>query len=413
MTVRQYSAPPDDEQEGPLRILLVINRFTTLGGAEGSTVLIVDGLQSDAMRFGVVTLHGLDLVNQAALEARGVEFRESGPGFLSQLGTVVAAVREFRPDLIHATLFDAEVVACIAGVVCGVPVIRSVVNTPYGAEAAATARSPRRLALVRRLDGALARYGTFRLHAISAATRESAIRWLGADPDRIVVVPRGRDATALGENTPGRRSRVRHELSIGAEAPVFVNTARQDPQKGQILLLDAFARVVRDLPDAVLLIAGRDGPETPALHARVTALGLDDHVRVLGLRDDVADLLCAADLFVFPSLWEGLGGSVLEAMALGVPVVAFDVPAVAEVLDDAGVVVPMRDTDAFADAILALMAAPATRAALSRRSLDRFLHHYTNASYLAGMRELYERAAREGSAAFRDRLSSLRGRKRS
>lgn len=372
-------------------MLLVINRMTELGGAEGSTALIVDGLHGDGMEFAVVTLHGLTLARRDELEARGVRFYECGPGFPTQLRTVVRAIREFDPDLVHATLFDAELVSCIAGLLCGVPVLRSVVNTPYDEMATAAARSKLRLEVARSVDALLARGATFRFHAISEATRQGAIRRLHVRPDRIIVVPRGRDERALGERTEARRTRTRARIGLTATAPMAFNAARQDPQKGQLLLVEAFARVVDRIPDATLVIAGRFGSETAALQQRVDARGLQDRVMNLGLRDDVADLLCAADVFVFSSLWEGLGGAVIEAMALEVPVVAFAVPAVAEALGDTGVLVPVGDVDALANAVIDLLSDARRRADLARRARVRFDEQFTNTRYLAGMRALYER----------------------
>jgi glycosyltransferase involved in cell wall biosynthesis len=231
------------------------------------------------------------------------------------------------------------------------------------------------------------------------------------EEDRIDVVPRGRDAAALGECTSERRDATRTRLGIDADAFVLLNAARQDPQKGQTFLLDAFAQVREALPRAVLLIAGREGPETPRLRTQIEELGLDSSVMLLGVRADVPDLLCAADVFAFSSLWEGLGGALLEAMALGLPVVAFDAPAVVETLGGTGITVPLGDAEAMATAILELAGAPDRRAALSRASVERFERCYTNEASLVGMRELYERAIRERGTGYRDPLARFRGRR--
>jgi glycosyltransferase involved in cell wall biosynthesis len=383
------SPPATEEENAPIRVLIVINRLTELGGAEGSTALIIDGLQGDSIRFVVVTLHELALSGRERLESRGVVFRQSGSGLISQVRTVATAVREFAPDLIHATLFDADLVSCIVGFSLRVPVLRSIVNTPYEGEAARSARSGRRLDAVRRLDGFLGRHATARFHSISKAAEASAVRSLGIDPAKVVVVPRGRDPEVLGDNTAERRSRVRGRLGLSEDVPVLINVARQDPQKGQLVLLDALARLLSTQSDAVLVVAGRVGPETPRLEAMVQKLGLANQVRFLGVRDDVPDLLCAADVFVFSSLWEGLGGAVLEAMALGVPVVSFAVPAVAEALGGTGVLVPIGDANALGGAVGDLLSDASRRAELSRASRERFDACYTNAVYLAGMTTLY------------------------
>lgn len=389
--------------ERPGRVLVVINRLTELGGAEGSTTLIIEGLQGQ-IDFAVVTLHGLDLRGRKALEERGTKFVESEPGFPGQLRAVVAAIRDFRPDLVHATLFDAELVSSLAGVLCGVPVVRSVVSTQYGAEAIAAARSPVRLRIIQLVDRWLARFATFRFHAISIAAADAAIESLGVRSERLVIVPRGRDAGALGPNTQERRRAARIELSVPERAPVLLNVARQDPQKGQLFLLDALRMILKDHADTVLLVAGRPGSSTPGLLARAEALELGDHVRFLGTRADVPELLCAADVFVFPSLWEGLGGAVLEAMAMGVPVVSFAVPAVEEALESTGVLVPIRDAAALARAVSGLLNDPNRRAALARDARLRFDAVFAMPACLEGMRRFYEDAIADTAVGYRDPL---------
>ena len=389
------------------RVLIVIERLTELGGAEGSTALIIEGLQG-TIDFTVVTLHGLELRGRAALQERGTRFIESGPGFRGQVRTITTTIREMDPDLVHATLFDAEVASCVAGILCGVPVVRSVVSTQYGREALSEAQSPGRLRVVQFVDRCLARFATFRFHAISSATADAAIEALGVPADRIAIVPRGRDANAMGTNTQARRQAARVELSVPEGAPVLLNIARQEPQKGQVHLLEAFRLVLERHPDAVLLVAGRPGSATPALMARTDALELGTRVRFLGTRADVPELLCAADVFVFSSLWEGLGGAVLEAMAMEVPVVSFAVPAVEEALGPTGIVVPIRDAPALAEAVSDLLDDPQRRAALARDALRRFDDVFGIQACVDGMRRFYTESIADASARYRDPLRWLR-----
>ena len=156
------------------RVLIVIDWLTELGGAEGSTALIIDGLQG-TIGFAVLTLHGLDLRGHAGLERRGVEFFESGQGFARQARSLREAVRSFQPDLIHACLYDSELVSCLVGPLCGVPVVRSLVSTPYSAEAQAAARSPVKLRAVQMLDRFLARHATFRFRTRSLQPRRAPL----------------------------------------------------------------------------------------------------------------------------------------------------------------------------------------------------------------------------------------------
>ena len=197
-----------------LRILIVINRLTARGGAEGSTALIIDGLQGDGLEFAAVTLLDLDLTDRDALERRGVVFFESAPGFLRQVATTVRAVKSFQPDLIHATLFDSELVACIAGIVCGVPVLRSAVNTPY-----APRSSDGREVSCPSPPSALSGSRPRPLRDVSLPCDFRRDDGVGGplartDPSHVFVVLAGRAPSALGENTPARRQDARKRLGM-------------------------------------------------------------------------------------------------------------------------------------------------------------------------------------------------------
>src|SRR5690606_32996474 len=145
---------------------------------------------------------------------------------------------------------------------------------------------------------------------------------------------RGRSAELLGEASLARRREARQRLGIGESTPVLINVGRQDHQKAQDHLIRAFARLHIECPNAVLLIVGREGGATPKILRALAETGLGDAVRLLGHRTDVPDLLAASDVFVFPSLYEGLGCSLIEAMALSTPIIGSDADAITEVLDD-------------------------------------------------------------------------------
>jgi glycosyltransferase involved in cell wall biosynthesis len=123
------------------------------------------------------------------------------------------------------------------------------------------------------------------------------------------------------------------------------------------------------------------------------AKALADRVRFLGPRDDIPDLMCAADAFVFPSRWEGLGSVLLEAMALETPIIATDLPAIREVLDgDAcGELVPPDHPEALAEAIVRTLNSDGARSKV-RLARHRFEEEYTAARIAQRMAAFYERA---------------------
>jgi glycosyltransferase involved in cell wall biosynthesis len=177
---------------------------------------------------------------------------------------------------------------------------------------------------------------------------------------------------------------------------VILNVARFAPQKGQTFLLDAMARLAPRHPQVELWLAGIGAPESD-LRAQAAAAGIADRVRFLGFQEDVTALHALADIFVFPSVFEGFGNALAEAMLAGLPIVASDLPVVRhDVLGDvpAAVLVPPGDSRALADALEILVVDRDARAALglaARVAAERF----RVSSMLDGFRGVY--AALTGS----------------
>jgi glycosyltransferase involved in cell wall biosynthesis len=146
------------------------------------------------------------------------------------------------------------------------------------------------------------------------------------------------------------------ELGVAPERPVIGNVSALRPQKDHATLLQAMRIVVDQRPDAILAIAG-DGELKKALHDLTRKLGLTDHVRFLGYRSDVDNLLVQFDIFVLSSLYEGLPLCILEAMAAARPVVATDAQGTNSVVHHGktGLLVPLKDPECLAAALLDLL----------------------------------------------------------
>jgi glycosyltransferase involved in cell wall biosynthesis len=175
---------------------------------------------------------------------------------------------------------------------------------------------------------------------------------------------------------------------------VVLAAARHEPQKGLDTLIQAVPHVLGRLPAVRFLIAGRAGTQTRRLNTLADDLGVGDAVAFLGARTDIYDLLCAADVFAFPSRWEGMPGAVLEAMALEAPIVASDVPPVREAVTD-GVsarLVPVDQPGALAEAIVATLVDPAGTAERTARAHADFQARFTIGRAADGMLSFYEHA---------------------
>jgi glycosyltransferase involved in cell wall biosynthesis len=211
------------------------------------------------------------------------------------------------------------------------------------------------------------------------------------DPERRARLIVADDPVDLTGFDPGRfdREAARERLGIALDAPVLTLVGQITPWKGQEEAIRALATVRRAHPTATLLIVGEAKFVSRAtrydnvayvrrLEDLAAELGLEDAVRFLGERPDVAEILCAADVSLVPSWEEPFGRVVVEAMAMGLPVVATSVGGPAEVIDDGvdGVLVPPRRPDALADATARLLDDDAERgrigAAARRAAVSRF-----------------------------------------
>jgi len=285
---------------------------------------------------------------QRELERRGVATTSVRPGGYADMVRGIRFwrwLRRERPDVLLLTSWR---------------------TTPWGAWGARRAGVPRtvvRLGIVRTLRPGPRDAWPFRGRVDALIVNSPAVReaWLQTAPwfpaDEVHLVLNGVPAAPVLSSD--ERTAVRAELGLSAEAVVVVGVGRLSKRKGFDFLIDAFARA--DIPASELLLVGT-GEEEAALRAQAAALGLGDRVRFAGERGDVPRVLGACDLFVLSSHNEGMANVMLEAMAAGIPVAAFDVSGVRDALGPrdgrpaAGWVVPPADTDALATALRAALA---------------------------------------------------------
>ncbi len=178
------------------------------------------------------------------------------------------------------------------------------------------------------------------------------------------------DATAYSFN-PKKHIEMRHQLGL-ADKLIIGHVGRFNPQKNHPFLLDIFAALLKKEPNAVLLLVG-GGEDMAKIQAKAHALGIAEHVRFLGVRSDVADLMQAMDVFVFPSLYEGLGIVLIEAQAAGLPcVVSNTIPREAYLTDLVTAERLSSSTETWADNILAKRNFPRTdrRAEIAAHGFD-------------------------------------------
>ena len=265
-----------------------------------------------------------------------------------ELGSLVEGA-----DVVHAHGLRAAAVAVLAVGRARVPVVATLHNAaPSGALTGAVYAALERVVALR---SAL-------VLGVSADLVER-MRRLGARRTGLAVVaaPQRRDATR-------DRHAVRADLGLGAHTSLAVVVARLAPQKGLDLLLDAHRELRGDDLDLVTVVAG-DGPLRAALQSRIDAEGLP--VRLLGHRDDVPDLLAAADVVVSSAVWEGQPVGIQEALHAGAAVVATDVGGTAAVVGDAALLVPPDDAVSLSRAIRDVVLYGGVRDDLRSKAVER------------------------------------------
>lgn len=380
------------------KYLFIINSLGP-GGAERSLVELLPDLRGHGVDSVVVCLSRHPLGMEPELIGSGFDVRWlESKGYLGRVREVRNLIRSEAPNLVHTVLFEADVIGRLAAAGTGIPVITTIANTTYQPEriSADVNLNPFKVSVVRGVDGYTARHLTAAFHAVSGAVKESAIESLNIDPENITVVHRGRDPKRLGTRSSERSALARANIGVGPSNPMVLTVGRQEFQKGHRYLVEAFARVVESHPEAVLVIAGRSGNATDDLTELVERLSIGEHVMFLGHRDDVPDLLAAADIFVFPSLWEGLGGALIEALALEVPIVASDLPALREVVGDGefGRLVPPGDSVAMTERIIELISKRDQRSRIVSGNRARFESDFALSVNNARLINFFESVAR-------------------
>ncbi|CAG9187237.1 glycosyltransferase [Cupriavidus pinatubonensis] len=326
-----------------MRILLLCTGLK-MGGAEQQSAALARQFLHDGHTVAVVSLTAdqeVSLPEGATVLHLGM--RKTVPSFAMALWQLNRFVRQWRPDIIHAHMVHANLAArTLAALTDAPPVLCSAHSAREGGQA--------RMLTYRLTD----RWAALTTH-VSEAGRQAMIAAGAVAPERIRVMPNGID-TALFRPDPERRQATRAALGVDADTRVVINVGRLVPEKAQHVLIEAFARLVRkaDSPvpsaDLRLLVVG-EGPVRSKLEATIDRLGLQGVVTLLGMRHDVPALLNSADVFALSSDIEGMPLVIGEALASGCAVVATDAAGVAELLGDAGEIVPRGNAEALADAL--------------------------------------------------------------
>ena len=317
-------------------ILFVMDSLST-GGAEYSTLSLA-GWMRNKMRWEVKVACLKDKqpsYDPAEFGLEGCIEIIRGESPVIQWFRLLRLVRRMDPAIIHSVLLYSNFFCRGLRLVRGGHIyVESLVNRTYDE---ARFRDPRVNALglrvFRRLDRWTQRLGVDHFHAVTEDIRKHFMVHTGTPEEKISVVYRGRKL--MPSPDPDGRKRIRKELGIGDQTIVFLSAGRHEYQKGQQILLKAFHRLQQSQAgDICLVVAGREGEETVGLNVFIGQHDLYGKVRLLGHRDDLRQIMGASDVFVLPSLFEGIGGVLIEAEAAGLPVICSALDGLREVVEE-------------------------------------------------------------------------------
>lgn len=371
------------------KVLHVITRF--IGGSGGNTLLSAVGMDRDRYETWVASMAGGPLWEQA--EAGGVHtvtvrhMRERISPWQDLLACVelTRLMRRERFAVVHTHCSKAGLIARVAARLAGVPVVVHTFHLFAAHEGLSRARRRAYLALDRAVRPLAHRYV-----AVAPRVAQEAVENRLAPPGGVVVVP---SAVALGDIPHRPDAFVRGELGVPDDVPLVGTVGRIVAQKCPLDFVRMCAEVHAARPDVRFVMVGDATLETAGLEeqTRAEAARLGVPVIFTGFRPDAPRVAAAFDVYVVPSLYEGLGRAVTEAMASGRPVVATAVNGVPDLVTPGatGLLAEPRDPASLARAVLWMLDHPDEAAAMGACGRERVRSHFSPAVMCGALDELY------------------------
>ena len=377
-----------------MKVLHVITRLDR-GGSSESTLLTAIGLAREGYEVTVAT--GPTSTMPAQYEG---EAKEAGVRFVSiphlvralnplrdilALGSLFRLLRARRFDIVHTHTSKAGILGRLAACLARVPVL---VHTPHGHIFYGYFNLP--LTRVFILLERLAARSTDRIITLSQRGKEEHVAFGIAPPEKFTVIHSG-IGLAEGERKTIGIFQKKQELGIPEKAPVIGTAGRLVPIKGHRYLLSAFSQVRKALPQAILLLGG-DGPLRKELEKQARQLRVSEGIRFLGWREDLGEIITLMDVFVLPSLNEGMGRVLVEAQLQGKPAVASRVGGIPDIVGEGetGLLVPPHDPDSLARAIMHLLSNPEVARRMGTHGKQKALANFSEKSAREKTKALYE-----------------------
>lgn len=373
--------PPDRNRIKVLHLLVSL----PVGGAEELVAAVVSGLDPERFEVHAATIGPAGVIGEELARAGhpvhclGLDIKEDPDAKI--VWRVRRLLKDLGPDILHTHLYHPNYYGRLAALGLGLKGVVASVHNVYT-----------RRKFHRRLWNFLLSWATDFVVAVSPEVWQDVRRYDAVPLSRLLLLPNGVSLQAL--EVPQSREEAKEILGVSGFC--LGTVGRLEEQKGHAYLLDALPPILEEVPDTTVLLAG-EGRLRQSLEKQARDLGLADRVRFLGLRRDVPLVYRALDVFVLPSLWEGLPLALLEAMGAGLPVVATRVGGVKTVIQDGvnGRLVPAGAPPPLAAAIVELAREPRRRTGMGQAARKTVEEHYSREAMLMKLAafylELYER----------------------
>lgn len=367
-----------------MKLLIIIDSLGS-GGAETSTEVICDYLTEKQEAFEIVCLDKKKVGVQDRVLEKGypVHFIKKG-NFLKEVIQISRIIKQGNYDVVHSILFRSNLRTRLAKLLVKFKHIESLVNTTYSEERFNDPKVGKlSLKLYFWLDKLTSRLFVDHFHSITATVKNHYIQKLGINKNIITVIFRGRKP--LFESKEFKEYTQARPLKL-------LNVGRHEFQKGQIYLLEAVKALKERGNKVELTVLGRDGGETQRMKDFIKNSHLENEVLLLGYTSNVPKYLSEADIFVFPSLYEGLGGALIEAQAAALPIICNDIPVFSEVVnaDENAKLVNSYDTGKVVEAIEFFIFKPENIEKFGKNSLQNYNEKYRLDDNNEKMYQLYQ-----------------------
>lgn len=369
-------AAPGNQQKAimqPTKILHLIPTLTS-GGAERQLVNNICNTSPNAFLHCVCTFGKTDffapMITQAGHQVRELNVSGKHPWF-SAVGKILPVIGEYKPDIIQTWLYDASIVGRLAHLFHRkIPFVDTLQSTNYEPETIKAGNwSPTKVEGLRRIDKLTMRLAETQFVACSHYVKKSYQKRMGVSDSQITVIYNSVDPEML-KSGEGEPQRIRQELKISAGGFVYITVGRLDAAKNHLFLLRAFPKVLANVPQAYLIIVGTGSLEQE-LKDSANSLGISDRVRFLGRRADVGACLEMADVFVFPTLFEGFGLVLAEAIFKRLPCIASRLEVLQEIIteNETGLLFDPTVQSQLAEAMIKIYNQPELRRQFSELAL--------------------------------------------